>query len=98
MDVLLSSHCVVGMVSFLTASCRLLESVFYDKDLPTSQELQSVTLASETPDREHLELGDTGSVHWYRVLLLEAQGHVMSARQWHSKVSRVQFICVISPL
>ena len=67
-----------------------------------SQELQSVTLASWKSYRLKRRTVNTlssetqalvrglGSVHWYRVLLLEARGHVDVS----SEVARIPFICV----
>ena len=34
------------------------------------------------------------SVHWYRVLILEARGLHLSAREWHREVAQLPFICV----
>ena len=48
------------------------------------------TLSSET---QALVRG-LGSVHWYRVLILEAKGPTMSARQWQDEVAKVPFICI----
>ena len=74
---------------------------FCDQDLPMSQELQSVTLASWKSYRLKRRTVNTlssetqalvrglGSVHWYRVLLLEARGHVMSAQKLHGFPSSV---------
>ena len=33
-------------------------------------------------------------MHWYRVLLLEAQGGRLSAREWQDAVKMLPFICV----
>ena len=79
---------------------------FYDEALPSSQEPQNVTLASWKSYRLKRRTVNTlssetqalvrglGSVHWYRVLILEAKGHTMSARQWQDEVAKVPFICI----
>ena len=48
------------------------------------------TLSSET---QALVRG-LGSVHWYRILILEARGLQLSAREWHREVARLPFICI----
>ena len=80
--------------------------IFYDKDLPQSQNLQNVTLASWKSYRLKRRTVNTlssetqalvrgmGSVHWYRVMILESHGLQLSARDWHREVSRLPFICV----
>ena len=79
---------------------------FYDRDLPESQSLQNVTLAAWKSYRLKRRTVNTlssetqalvrglGSVHWYRVLILEAKGLTLSARQWQTEVARLPFICV----
>ena len=79
---------------------------FYDKDLPRSQELQNVTLSAWKSYRLRRRTVNTlssetqalvrglSSVHWYRVLILEARGLRMTTREWHHEVSQLPFICV----
>ena len=80
--------------------------IFYDKDLPKSQTLQNVSLASWKSYRLKRRTVNTlssetqalvrglSSVHWYRVLILEARGLHLSAREWHREVAQLPFICV----
>ena len=80
--------------------------LFYDKDLPKSQTLQNVSLASWKSYRLKRRTVNTlssetqalvrglSSVHWYRVLILEARGLHLPAREWHREVSQLPFICV----
>eukprot|EP00435_Cladocopium_sp_Y103_P045885 s792_g13.t1 len=80
--------------------------MFYDKDLPKSQTLQNVSLASWKSYRLKRRTVNTlssetqalvrglSSVHWYRVLILEAKGLHLSAREWHREVAQLPFICV----
>jgi len=80
--------------------------IFYDKDLPKSQTLQNVSLASWKSHRLKRRTVNTlssetqalvrglSSVHWYRVLILEARGLHLSAREWHREVAQLPFICV----
>ena len=79
---------------------------FYDKALPQSQALQNVTLSAWKSYRLKRRTVNTlssetqalvrglSSVHWYRVLILEARGLQMTAREWHHEVSQLPFICV----
>ena len=79
---------------------------FYDKELPESQCLQNVTVAAWTSYRLKRRTVNTlssetqalvrglGPVHWYQVLILEAKGLALSARQWQTEVARLPFICV----
>ena len=78
---------------------------FYDKALPESQSLQDSTLAAWKSYRLKRRTVNTlssetqalvrglGSVHWYRVVILEAKGLTLSARQWQTEVARLPFIC-----
>ena len=80
--------------------------ILYDKDLPTSQSLQPVTIGSWKSYRLKRRSVNTlssetqalvrglSAVHWFRVLLLEAQGLRLSAREWQQAVSRLPFISV----
>eukprot|EP00435_Cladocopium_sp_Y103_P043471 s788_g12.t1 len=80
--------------------------MFYDEDLPKSQTLQNVSLASWKSYRLKRRTVNTlssetqalvrglSSVHWYRVLILEAKGLHLSAREWHREVAQLPFICV----
>lgn len=80
--------------------------IFYDQDLPKSQTLQNVLLASWKSYRLKRRTVNTlssetqalvrglSSVHWYRVLILEAKGLHLSAREWHREVAQLPFICV----
>ncbi|CAL1160076.1 unnamed protein product [Cladocopium goreaui] len=80
--------------------------IFYDQDLPKSQTLQNVSLASWKSYRLKRRTVNTlssetqalvrglSSVHWYRVLILEAKGLHLSAREWHREVAQLPFICV----
>ena len=80
--------------------------IFYDESLPVSQQPQQVSLASWKSYRLKRRTVNTlssetqalvrglGSVHWYRVLILEARGLALSARDWQREVSRLPFICV----
>eukprot|EP00435_Cladocopium_sp_Y103_P033155 s916_g8.t1 len=80
--------------------------IFYDQQLPESQTLQNVTVASWKSYRLKRQTVNTlgsetqalvrglGSVHWYRILILEARGLQLSAREWHREVARLPFICV----
>ena len=80
--------------------------IFYDESLPVSQQPQQVSLASWKSYRLKRRTVNTlssetqalvrglGSVHWYRVLILEARGLAMSARDWQREVSKLPFICV----
>ena len=80
--------------------------IFYDKDLPKSQTLQNVSLASWKSYRLKRRTVNTlssetqalvrglSSVHWYRVLILEARGLHLSAREWHREVAQLPFMYV----
>ena len=80
--------------------------MLYDASLPTSQSLQQVTIAAWKSYRLRRRTVNTlssetqavvrglGSVHWYRVLILETLGLRFSAREWHEAVSQLPFIAV----
>lgn len=80
--------------------------MLYDRELPQSQSLQDVTIASWKSYRLKRRTVNTlssetqamvrglGSVHWYRVLILETLGFRLSARDWQREVCRIPFICV----
>ena len=80
--------------------------IFYDQALPESQNLQNVSIAAWKSYRLKRQTVNTlssetqalvrglGSVHWYRILILEARGLQPSAREWHREVSRLPFICI----
>ena len=80
--------------------------IFYDQELPESQSLQNVSVASWKSYRLKRQTVNTlssetqalvrglGSVHWYRILILEARGLQLSAREWHREVARLPFICI----
>ena len=80
--------------------------IFYDQALPDSQHLQNVSIAAWKSYRLKRQTVNTlssetqalvrglGSVHWYRILILEALGLQLSARQWHREVARLPFICI----
>eukprot|EP00435_Cladocopium_sp_Y103_P056623 s299_g19.t1 len=80
--------------------------IFYDQKLPESQSPQNVSVASWKSYRLKRQTVNTlssetqalvrglGSVHWYRILILEARGLQLSAREWHREVSRLPFICI----
>eukprot|EP00435_Cladocopium_sp_Y103_P060389 s1179_g22.t1 len=73
--------------------------IFYDQALPESQSLQDVSIPSWKSYRLKRQTVNTlssetqalvrglGSVHWYRILILEARGLQLSAREWHREVS-----------
>ena len=80
--------------------------MFYDESLPMSQQPQQVSLAAWKSYRLKRRTVNTlssetqalvrgmGSIHWFRVLILEARGMTLSARDWHREVARLPFICV----
>ena len=80
--------------------------MFYDEALPRSQQLQNVSLAAWKSYRLKRRTVNTlssetqamvrgmGSVHWFRVLLLEARGMNISARDWQKEVAKLPFICI----
>ena len=80
--------------------------ILYDENLPASQSLQMVSLAAWKSYRLKRRTVNTlssetqalvrglGSVHWYRVLILESRGLSLSARDWQKEVSQLPFICV----
>eukprot|EP00434_Breviolum_minutum_P043331 symbB.v1.2.038620.t1/scaffold6086.1/size21030/1 len=80
--------------------------MFYDESLPLSQQPQQVSLAAWKSYRLKRRTVNTlssetqalvrgmGSIHWFRVLILEARGMTLSARDWHREVARLPFICV----
>ena len=83
---------------------KLYSLIFYDQELPESQSLQNVSIASWksyrlkrqtvntlSSERQALVRG-LGSVHWYRILILEARGLQLSDREWHREVARLPFI------
>ena len=79
---------------------------FYDQDLPKSQSLQNVTFNSWKSYRLKRRTVNTlssetqalvrgmSSIHWLRVLILEARGLEMSAREWTREVASLPYICV----
>ena len=80
--------------------------IFYDESLPVSQQPQQVSLAAWKSYRLKRRTVNTlssetqalvrglGSIHWFRVLILEARGLALSARDWQREVARLPFICV----
>ena len=81
-------------------------AILYDRDLPHSQSLQPVTICSWKSYRLKRRTVNTlssetqalvrglSAVHWLRVLILEAQGLQLSAREWQEAVKKLPFICV----
>lgn len=81
--------------------------IFYDQDLPKSQEPQNVTIGSWKSYRLKRRTVNTlssetqslvrglGAVHWFRVLILESKGLHLSARDWQRSVAQLPFICVV---
>ena len=79
---------------------------FYDRALPESQSLQHITVSAWKSYRLRRRTVNTlssetqalvrglGSVHWYRVLILETLGLQFSAREWQSSVKQLPFVCI----